>query len=261
MIRNMDKEKIAKMPPMIVAHRGASGDAPENTLAAFRLGWEQGADAIEGDFHLTADGRIVCMHDATTGRTGDGNLSVAGHTLDELREVDVGRHKGPQFAGERIPTLAEVLQTVPAHGRVFLELKSGPAIVPAVKADLARVGFDPRRLMIIGFDAAVIAAAKAQMPEMKTAWLCGFHATIGGWSPTAQQVIETLRRVRADGADCNAHDCVDEAFAQELRQAGAGFHVWTVDDGDTARRFARMGVDSITTNRPLAIRKAIEESE
>ena len=260
MIRNMDKEKIAKMPPMIVAHRGASGDAPENTLAAFRLGWEQGADAIEGDFHLTADGRIVCMHDATTGRTGDGNLSVAGHTLDELREVDVGRHKGPQFAGERIPTLAEVLQTVPAHGRVFLELKSGPAIVPAVKADLA-VGFDPRRLMIIGFDAAVIAAAKAQMPEMKTAWLCGFHATIGGWSPTAQQVIETLRRVlrRRRGLQCAR--LRGRSLRPRVRQAGAGFHVWTVDDGDTARRFARMGVDSITTNRPLAIRKAIEESE
>ncbi len=98
----------------VIAHRGASYDAPENTLAAFRLAWQQGADGIEGDFWLTADGEIVCLHDGDTVRTGDRKLSVGQSTLEQLRTVDVGISKGEKFRGERIPTLAEVLAIVPA---------------------------------------------------------------------------------------------------------------------------------------------------
>src|SRR5271170_7325637 len=90
----------------VIAHRGASYDAPENTLAAFRLAWQQGADGIEGDFYLTDDGEIVCLHDSDTGRTGDRKLSVGQSTLAQLRTVDVGVSKGEKFRGERIPTLA-----------------------------------------------------------------------------------------------------------------------------------------------------------
>ncbi len=98
----------------VIAHRGASFNAPENTLAAFRLAWQQGADGIEGDFYLTDDGEIVCLHDSDTGRTGDRKLSVGQSTLEQLRTVDVGISKGEKFRGERIPTLAEVLAVVPA---------------------------------------------------------------------------------------------------------------------------------------------------
>ncbi|MDP6721144.1 MAG: glycerophosphodiester phosphodiesterase family protein, partial [Pirellulaceae bacterium] len=94
---------------LIVAHRGASYDAPENTLAAFRLAWRQGADGIEGDFYLTKDGQIVCIHDADTKRTAGVSRQVAKSTLAELRELDVGRWKDEEFAGERMPTLQQVL--------------------------------------------------------------------------------------------------------------------------------------------------------
>lgn len=246
------------MTPLIVAHRGASSDAPENTLRAFRLGWEQGADAIEADFHLTRDGQIVCMHDGTTGRTGNADLKIGECTLEELRKLDVGVHRGSQFAGERIPTLAEVLATVPKGGKVFLELKSGPAIAGAVRAELQNLQFPLGQVMVISFDSAVLAESKRQMPQVKTSWLCGFHGLRGGWTPTIEEILKVLQECRADGLDCNAHECVDRAFVQKLREADKGFHAWTVDLPATAKRFTDLGVDSITTNCPGAIRASLQ---
>jgi glycerophosphoryl diester phosphodiesterase len=110
---------------LIIAHRGASHDAPENTLASFKLAWEQKADGIEGDFYLTKDGKIVCIHDKTTKRTSGQKveLDVAASTLAELRKVDVGAWKDPKYAGEKMPTLEEVLAIVPAGKVFFIEIK------------------------------------------------------------------------------------------------------------------------------------------
>ncbi|TWU26080.1 glycerophosphodiester phosphodiesterase family protein [Bythopirellula polymerisocia] len=90
---------------LLVAHRGASADAPENTLSSFQLAWEEGADAIEGDFYLTSDNQIVCIHDDTTERVSGVDLDVASATLEELRKLDVGSWKERKYINERIPTL------------------------------------------------------------------------------------------------------------------------------------------------------------
>src|SRR4051794_3938882 len=97
----------------VIAHRGASHDAPENTLAAIKLAWQQEADAAEFDLHLSRDGKLVVIHDADTRRVAGVDKRVAEQTLAELRRLDVGAWKGPRFAGERIATLEEVLATVP----------------------------------------------------------------------------------------------------------------------------------------------------
>lgn len=102
---------------MITAHRGASYDAPENTLAAINLAWEQGADAIEADFYLTRDGQIVAFHDRTAKRTGGVDRAVESMTLAELKQLDVGSWKSAAFAGEPVPTFVEVLANIPAGKR------------------------------------------------------------------------------------------------------------------------------------------------
>ena len=109
----------------IVAHRGASFDAPENTLAAFRLAWEQGADAVEGDFYLTADQQIVCLHDKDTKRTAPNQTSrvVSKSTLAELQQLDVGSWKAEKYKGEKIPTLQEVLKVIPANKKILIEIE------------------------------------------------------------------------------------------------------------------------------------------
>src|SRR5262245_61979826 len=114
--------------PLIIAHRGASHDAPENTLAAFRLAWQQDADGIECDFYLTRDEAIACIHDETTKRTAGVDLTIADATLDQLRGLDVGSWKDKRWAGERIPLIEQVFQTIPKGKRIYIEVKCGPEI-------------------------------------------------------------------------------------------------------------------------------------
>lgn len=237
----------------IIAHRGASADAPENTLAAFRLAWRQGADGVEGDFYLSADGQIVCIHDPDTKRVADANLNVAESSFAELRQLDVGRWKGPQWAGERIPTLAEVLATVPRGKFFFLEVKCGPEIVNPLRDQLQMAMQSADRIVIISFDAEVIAECERQMPQYKSYWLTKYRKNEEGqWRPTAAKVADTLRTSRADGLGSKAETMhFDENFINRLQRGGiADFHVWTVDDPRVARLYAQRGAWAITTNRP-----------
>src|SRR5262245_49380181 len=125
---------LVAAPPELVAHRGASAAAPENTVAAFRVAWQEGADAIESDWRLTSDGRILGLHDASVDRTTDGKGALASLTFEEARKLDAGGWKGERWRGEKLPTLAEMLKVVPSGKRTFVEVKVGPEIVPQLKA-------------------------------------------------------------------------------------------------------------------------------
>ena len=247
---------------LIVAHRGASHDAPENTLAAYRLAWEQGADAIEGDFHVTQDGRIACIHDADTKRvTGDAvDWKVTETTWDRLRTLDVGRWKGEAFAGEKIPSLAEVLQVVPPGKRFYLEIKGGPEWVEPIAQVVSAGPLKPEQIVIIAFNAETVARVRHRLPDIKTYWLVGYKKddATGEWKPGLDEILATLGRVRAHGLSTQANaEVVDEAFVRRLRAAGYEFHAWTIDEPDLARRFRDLGADSITTNRPAFIREVL----
>jgi glycerophosphoryl diester phosphodiesterase len=246
---------------LITAHRGASHDAPENTLAAFRLAWEQQADAIEGDFRLSSDGRIVCVHDADTKRIAGVNHVVAATPLAELRALDAGSWKDPRFADERLPTFAEVLATVPEGKRFFIELKTGPEIVPAIVHELQGRRGDPALLSIIAFDAATIAASKRALPAIRAHWLTSFKQDKAGgaWLPNAETIAATVEACGADGVGmAGKREVIDRDFVNRLRSLGVReFHVWTVDAPDDARFFRDLGAMGITTNRPAFIRAAL----
>jgi len=245
-------------PASIVAHRGASRDAPENTIAAFELAWKQGADAVEGDFHLTKDRRIVCIHDSTTKRTAGANLVVAKSTLAELRKLDVGKWRGAKWSGQRIATLEEVLAIVPAGKRILLEIKCGPEIVAVLKKVLDSSRLTRQQTIVISFNAKVIAEAKKQLPRHKAVWLTGLRKDkkTGRWSPSLQKVLDTLKKTGADGLGCQAAPAaVNRSFMSEFRSRGLELHVWTVDDAKTALYFQELGAASITTNRPAWLRE------
>ncbi len=248
---------------LIVAHRGASQAAPENTIAAFRQAWREGADVIEGDFHLTRDGQIVCIHDANTKRTAGANLKVADSTFAELSQLDVGRWKQAAFAGEKIPTLQQVLATVPMGKRIFIEIKGGPEIVPVLRKELANTKLSPSQIAVIAFQPEVIKASKTQLPHIKAYWLAGYKRNAasrnrGAWEPGIESVLATLNRIKADGLDSQFDpDVLTAPFVKRLRDAGMEVHCWTVDDPFVANRLRALGVDSITTNRPELIRAAM----
>jgi glycerophosphoryl diester phosphodiesterase len=225
---------------IITAHRGASHDAPENTLAAFELAWKQGADAIEGDFYLTADRQIVCIHDADTLRTTGVKKIVAATPLAELRDLEAGSWKDRAFAGEKLPTFAEVLAVVPADKQFFIELKTGPEIVPVLAEQLRSESVDPQQLLIIGFK---------QQDD-------------GAWTPSAETIAATVRTTGADGVGLRGERKVlDDVFFAQLSALGVEeTHVWTIDDPADARFFRDLGVFGITTNRPQFIRASLQAS-
>jgi glycerophosphoryl diester phosphodiesterase len=248
---------------MIVGHRGASYDAPENTVAAFRLAWEQGADGIEGDFYVTKDEQIACIHDADTERTGGKKLVVAGSTLAELRALEYGNWKDLRFKGEPIPTFAEVLAAVPPGKRFVIELKTGPEIVPYLKAELDRLRPDPQQLLIIAFKQPTVEACKKVLPHIKAHWLVSYKQDkkTGAWAPSLDDVVAGLRSTKADGLGTQGNrEIVTPEFIAKLKENGLReFHVWTIDTPDDAQYFRKLGAMGITTNRPRFIRDALDQ--
>lgn len=242
----------------IVAHRGASHDAPENTLAALRLAWEQKADASEFDIYLTRDGKIVVIHDKDTKRTAGVERKVVEQTLAELRTLDVGRWKGAKFSGEKIPTLGEMLALVPEGKSVFVEVKTGPEIVPELLRVLAEQGLKPRQTPIISFNADVIAAVKKARPELPAYWIVSLNKK-GETPPTAEALIKKAKAIQADGLDLSAAEVLDVDYARKVKAAGLKLYVWTINDLAVARRMVEIGVDGITTDRPGWLRERLAE--
>lgn len=246
----------------IIAHRGASHDAPENTLAAFNRAWQQDADGIELDVRLTADNQIVCLHDATTERVGNRILTASDATAEKLRQVDVGSWKGSQWTGEHIPLLAEVLHSIPRGKRIYIEIKSGPEIVPLLEKELIVSGLLPEQTVVIAFDERVVTAVKRQMPWLKVFWLTetGLDEQTGAVVPAARNILATLDRVQADGVDLAAHAKIDRAFVDLLCKNGKEVHVWNIKTPEMAMHFRALGADSLTTDFPGWIKQRLADS-
>jgi len=236
----------------IIAHRGASHNAPENTVAAATRGFAQGADAVECDIRLSKDGRIVVLHDDTTQRTTGVKGVVKEMMFDELRALDAGRAKDPAFAGEKIPTLDEMLAAVPAGKRLVIEIKCDAAVVPELQAALARAGRKPGEIQVIAFSDKTLQAAHRALPQHAALLLSGYeHDPKSGKPPP--DLDDLIRRGKAggfDGLSLDARWPLDADAVKKVHDAGLRLYVWTVDDAALAQKLAAAGVDGITTNRP-----------
>jgi glycerophosphoryl diester phosphodiesterase len=240
----------------IIAHRGASYLAPENTMASVRLGWEQGAD-VEVDVHLSKDNRIVIIHDATTKRTAETDLRVRETHSRELGELDVGRFKAQEFAGQRIPFLADVLAAIPPAQKLYIEIKCGREILPLLRPLIVESG-KISQIVIIGFDLETVAASK-KLIDVPTYWLKGTEKIkeTEEWIPHDPNLVQRVKNEGLDGLDVH-YAGVTKEFARAVKASGLKFYVWTVDDPDEAIRLVRLGVDGITTNRPDWLREQLQ---
>ena len=244
----------------IIAHRGASHDAPENTLAAFNLAWKQKADAVELDIWLTKDGKIVCLHDGNTKRIAGRDNKVADQTLAELHVLDAGKWKSRQWVGEKIPTLDEALATIPDGQRLFIEIKCGPEVLTELERVIKESGKKPQQLAIIAFSFTVASLAKARFPAIEVSWLYDWKKDKDtGEKFTPDQLITKTRAAELDGLDVRFKGPIDAAFVRKVRSAGLKLYVWTVDKPATAKQLAATGVDGITTNRPEWLRQKLAE--
>lgn len=246
----------------IIGHRGASFDAPENTLSAFKLGFQQQADADELDVHLTQDGRVVVIHDGDTGRVSGVMEEVATQRLEELRRLEVGqwgRWKGKGFS-ERIPLLEEVVAIVPAGKRLFIEIKCGAEVLAELGRVLRQGGQRARQSVLIGFDYETMRQAKAQLPQHEVCWLASGDRKTRRY-PLVERLIEPAKAAGLDGLDLEAGFPIDGDFVQAVHRAGLRLYTWTVDEAAVALKHAVAGVDGVTTNRPGWVRERLVAGE
>lgn len=231
----------------IIAHRGASYDAPENTLAALRLGWQQ-ADLAEIDIHLTRDGKIVVMHDGNTKRTASVDKNIADQTLAELRQLDAGKWKDARFTGEKIPTLEEVIEAMPTGKRLVIEIKCGAEIIYALKQTLLLSRKPSDQFVIIAFSQATLKEVKKALPQVMMYWLSSFSQDKR--TPTVEELTRQAKDAGVEGINIAYNGPIDALFVQQVKAAGLSCYVWTVDSPEDARRLIAAGIDGITTNRP-----------
>jgi glycerophosphoryl diester phosphodiesterase len=257
-----DKEKNAPAVPPLVAHRGASYAAPENTLASYRMAWREGADRIEGDFWLTADERIVCLHDPTTERTAPGQkvADVRSTPYAELRKYDVGRWKSRNFTGTAIPALEEILREMPEGTQIYIEIKQDtPRIVEVLLQVVAASPVSLDQVMLISFSAAIVRQVKETVPALRVLLLYDLEdpASEYGAVSSLSELLALARSIKADGLGLGNSRLIDENLVRGIREAHLQFHVWTVNDVEDAFRYIALGVDSITTDRPAGLREEI----
>jgi glycerophosphoryl diester phosphodiesterase len=243
----------------IIAHRGASYDAPENTLSAVELAWRQHADAVEIDVHCSRDGKIVAIHDPTLRKLACCPGNVCDKTLAELRRLDVGLWKHKRWRGERIPTLDEILRTIPSGKRLFIEVKCGVEALLELGSALRRTKTAAKSVALIGFSLATMMEAKRLLPKLEVSWIVERKRDwrTEGWTPAAEFLIERVRQAGLDGLDMGVRG-LHTKFVKEVKAAHLKCYVWTVDTPAVARRLIAAGIDGITTNRPAWLREQLK---
>ena len=231
-----------------IAHRGESGTAPENTLAAFSLAWEMNADAAELDVQLSSDHRLMVIHDENTRRTGGKNYVVKDTPAELMRVLDVGSFKGETYRGEKIPFLDEAIAGIPPQRELVIELKSGADVLPEL-GKIVSASDRKNQLVFIGFDFDAIVAAKKMFPENRCYWL----------SANRKETMEKLDQVALAGLDgVDLHfSVIDQELMQKTATLKLGVIAWTVDDPNEAKRLIGLGVSAITTNRSAWLRSQV----
>ena len=243
---------LANKLPQVLAHRGASGWAPETTLAAYRLALEMKVDYLELDVHMTKDGEIVAIHDTTVDRTTGGKGAVGDFTLDQIKQLDAGSwfnkahpdRARPEFAGQKIPTLQEVIDLARnTSAGLYIETKNPELYPPSFEAkllEIIRLNSFEKRVMIQSFNALSVQKAKKLDASIPTALLIENIAD------------DPVDAVLAAGANELAihFKLLTPAILGKAQEKGLSVAVWTVDEVEDLKRMIWLGVERIITNYP-----------
>jgi len=244
-------QRPADTPPLVIAHRGASSAAPENTLAAFDAAREAGADGIELDVRLCATGEPVVIHDARVDRTTNGCGAVSVLGLAELRRLDAGSWFSERFAGEPVPTLDEALEVAAGHLLVNVEIKGADATAEAAPlvtaiASVVRSHGMADWVLVSSFDPLALVQMRRAAPELPLALLY------------SQIPSSDLRRRLPDLCAVHPrHDLVNGSAVEAAHRCGRLINTWTVNERTDMLRLTDLGVDGIITDDPALLRQTL----
>jgi glycerophosphoryl diester phosphodiesterase len=250
MSANPSWELLQRHPlrPVVVGHRGASGEAPENTLASLRRALALGTRATETDVYLTLDGHVVAMHDRTVSRTTDGKGAIASLTLAQVQQLDAGSWFGPEFAGEPVPTLGELLDATRDRAVLCIEIKAGADIVPAIAAQLDHRAMRDQ-VVIFSFDPDAVGLAGVHLPEVPSLLLATRSGVPRTYDPA---VIDQALLLNADALGFN-HRSLTPELVDAAHGAGLPVFVYTVNERRDLDRVRALGVDGVISDWPSRV--------
>lgn len=232
-----------------VAHRGASGHAPENTMAAFEKAFEMKADFIEIDVQMTRDGRLVAIHDTTVNRTTNGNGFVGDYTLEEIQQLDAGSWFGEEFAGERVPTFEEIIDEYRGKIGILIELKS-PELYPGMEEKVAEALIERNmhkpsngKIIIQSFNHESVQLSKQLLPNIPHGVLAGLT-----WADVTDEQLAQFATY-ADFFNPNMN-IVTEDLVDRVHLAGMEIYAYTVRTQEQADNLFELEVDGIITDFP-----------
>lgn len=243
-----------------IAHRGSSQLAPENTLAAFRLGWQE-TMTCELDIQPTGDGKLLVIHDASTKRTTGVDRQVADCPMSELQELDAG-FQDARWKGEKLPSLEAAIAEMPVGKRLLIEIKAGPEVVPELERVIRASGKEDQ-VLLQSFDFTCCVAARKAFPALPVYWLGVFaqDRPPGEWACFIDDRVEKARESAFDGLALNDTPLMKAADVEKIHAAGLNLAIWTVDEVGNARRLIDLGVKTIITNRPGWLKAQLSRDE
>lgn len=225
-------------------------------MSAFRLAWEQGADGIEADFFLSADGHVVCIHDENTKKTGSAKMAVEKSTLAQLRELEYGAWKNPKFKGEPIPLLTEILDELPEGKWFFIEIKDSPEIVEPIAKILEAKQADKNRVVLISFNAEVVRACRETLPGYRACLVSALkNFTKEGQK---EKYLDQVRSSGSQGIAYKENAKVSASWLSEVAGEDGILTTWTVNTPQSALRAISRGAKFLITDRPGALRAETE---
>jgi len=246
---------------LIIAHRGESYDAPENTIASINLAWQRGADAVEIDIQLSKDNEIIVFHDANTKRICAHNQAVIKQNLIQLKRLDAGAFKDIKYSGEKIPTLSEVFPTVPEGKKLIIEIKCGPEIIEKLAQEILASNLSYNQIEIISFDISTAAKAKKTLHKYNVMLLSELDYT---WlhkifKPSVEYLVHETLKHKLDGLDVWAGNMIDKQFVEYIKSKKLILYTWTVNDVSKAQFLRNLGVDGITTDRAQWLKEKLTD--
>lgn len=246
-------ESIVQNHPLVIAHRGASGHAPENTLSAVQIALDYKVDLVEIDVHLSQDGKIVVIHDASLDRTTNGSGPVDAYSLMELKELDAGSWFGVEFREEKIPTLQEVFELVSAKAIILIEIKKGEIEryegIEKKVVDLIRTYHAESWTIIQSFQEETVSEVIRIAPELE------IHKLIigelpGGWNHDGQWRFQSATLMEGVGAVNCFSTFGSKRMIRQIHESGKKIFVYTINEEEEMRRYMNLGVDGIITDYP-----------
>ncbi len=234
-------------PPLVIAHRGLSSRAPENTIAAIAAALDVGVPMVEVDVHLTADNQVVVIHDRTLQRTSTGNGAIRSYELAELEDVDAGSWFDAAFASERIPTLSQVLALLGPDAKLNIEIKSyrfhriHPDLLVAPILQCVDEAGALARVLFTSFDAQVLEAVRRHKPAASVGFLPSWFTTL------LRDPLQVVRTLGASAFICSRQE-FRRAYLEHAHSLGTAVFVYTVNDEAEGQRLSDAGVDGLITD-------------